>query len=1339
MGDVTPELLASRLSDKAIMGASHKKGDRVFEVTYKDGTKIRMVAESFHHANAMGRQLGKQFMGGAKVASCAWCDPANGKPLPNGLSQQEKLQAAGLQIGGTASFSEFNAYQEGATKPEGASTEPTGGKPEGASTEPIGGKPEGAQEPNPVDKTLMEHMSNKALVAAQAPGSGQKVFTGKIEGFDYPIRIAAQNKSDANYMMGLLSEKYFNNGKVSTLYPSNASKQSLGLRYQLKQKGLNINGNPNAVPAGNSASGGTSTDTSTQSTSEYTKPSEVTNDLLAGRMSDATLQAAKNGANGLQVYASTVGYFKHPLYIAASSANEANLMLGVLGQKYLGGKTPADAVPALTHTVNGDSTKEHLASQGLQIYGYPKGSDFSDTPAPKVSESEKKQQEHAAHIASMPPVSIEGGKIASWQTSSTSQSHSQVDKDKTTAYQWQAQHCSGVIVSSYGSSYENKEKGNFTSDERAAVVKYTGSWYDTVNGKLRSGGKITDNNQTMNTARELQNAIDKSTIDQPVTVFRGSKDDFAQIVKSLQPGEIFRDSGFVSTSMRYETAKGFSGGGSGVVVAISMPEKSRALTAAGSETEMILSARSQFRLDGTSTINGNMVYNVTYLGADPTDSGIIRKGARVRGGKSDKFVWGADDIEIITPSTELDKALVILGRFVDNLAKGFNPDEPRGPDGRWGSGGTAEDKFVYPKGSDFSDQHLLDATSPHAISSATHEKGNRVFQITYKDGQSVKIVAESYHHANAMGRQYGKRFLGGATVGGCTWLDPSKGPIDGTTKPEPAPKPEPEQKPEPKVEGSKIPDQLQRTYDEHQARYDAVMSKTEGMKTRISELQEQQYTGSPEERAAVKAEIESLRGQVKEAGKEGLAISRSLGAAVTDHVEQVYNSTKPAGEAPSTKEATAAYEAAVGAAKEANMGERYTQMVKEIGTQRAAAAAPVIQRALIEGGVAPEVAARVTVENAGRPFQFGLQNSTSMGLSLATPSFQSNDRISMTEQGFSIGEYPSTRINVSDMSPETKAALAGVGLLQGDKLDVTTNAALMNETTGQWNSVIGRYRGPSPSELPSNEQAISTLVANGISHDVATSFVNDSATHRDACVSTRTALDGAKTAVNEYNQAAQVAYHDALWGTIGAMRPLGGELQTGSFSVQGFGKTAQGKADAAAFKAAVMGDVTAHLPSDWINRTNSTKSSPNIEFRSKGGGGYYQEHGDKLVVKGVGPSSLRETQSITLHEFGHRMQNTIPGLSTVENAFLNDRCPNGLMKSLGAGSGKGDPDNFTRAYTGRRDYGGNFTEVVTTGLQGMKETPVSTASSWSNTLKGDPDFQHMMTGVLLLVGKGSQG
>jgi len=127
------------------------------------------------------------------------------------------------------------------------------------------------------------------------------------------------------------------------------------------------------------------------------------------------------------------------------------------------------------------------------------------------------------------------------------------------------------------------------------------------------------------------------------------------------------------------------------------------------------------------------------------------------------------------------------------------------------------------------------------------------------------------------------------------------------------------------------------------------------------------------------------------------------------------------------------------------------------------------------------------------------------------------------------------------------------------------------------------------------------------------------------------------------------------------------------------------------------------------------------------------------VVKGVGPSSLRETQSITLHEFGHRMQNTIPGLSTVENAFLNDRCPNGLMKSLGAGSGKGDPDNFTRAYTGRRDYGGNFTEVVTTGLQGMKETPVSTASSWSNTLKGDPDFQHMMTGVLLLVGKGSQG
>jgi hypothetical protein len=157
-----------------------------------------------------------------------------------------------------------------------------------------------------------------------------------------------------------------------------------------------------------------------------------------------------------------------------------------------------------------------------------------------------------------------------------------------------------------GSDYMQNLQGSYIWDlpyeVSTGVEMYTGSsTSDRVNRYLRFGEDLTDKDLTV--IESMDRAFDtapKTT--RPLAVFRGvdgGATGFAGTMLNMEPGTVFEDEGYVSTSLTDKTARNFAGR-DGVVLKIDVPSGEQVLYMGDSwnEEEVVLRRRTRFEITG---------------------------------------------------------------------------------------------------------------------------------------------------------------------------------------------------------------------------------------------------------------------------------------------------------------------------------------------------------------------------------------------------------------------------------------------------------------------------------------------------------------------------------------------------------------------------------------------------------------------------------------------------------------------------------------------------------------------------------------------------------------------
>jgi ADP-ribosyltransferase exoenzyme len=161
---------------------------------------------------------------------------------------------------------------------------------------------------------------------------------------------------------------------------------------------------------------------------------------------------------------------------------------------------------------------------------------------------------------------------------------------------------------------ENAEKvaGKLTDGEKTAVENYTTYLFDAVNRPLREGRPVPDSLQPQVDA--LDSAIDKSTLDRDVTVYRGAS--IPEVAKAAADGSLIGHTlanvGFMSTSHGEHVTKFFGGGEDHVLFNITARKGAKALPAAAAsktfgdrQGELIFPRNSRMRVSAvTKTEDG---------------------------------------------------------------------------------------------------------------------------------------------------------------------------------------------------------------------------------------------------------------------------------------------------------------------------------------------------------------------------------------------------------------------------------------------------------------------------------------------------------------------------------------------------------------------------------------------------------------------------------------------------------------------------------------------------------------------------------------------------------------
>lgn len=154
-----------------------------------------------------------------------------------------------------------------------------------------------------------------------------------------------------------------------------------------------------------------------------------------------------------------------------------------------------------------------------------------------------------------------------------------------------------------------------TTDQQAAAYTYSTSAYEDINGHLRglldtplTGGPL---DTVKNVISHLDSALAATPIDAPVITYRYSSSE--DVFDALQPGDVFQDKGFTSTTIDKKVTN---------LMPITFTITSPAGTKLGAipsayelEKEMLLARGTSFQVDSRDVdSNGNIHFHITVIG-----------------------------------------------------------------------------------------------------------------------------------------------------------------------------------------------------------------------------------------------------------------------------------------------------------------------------------------------------------------------------------------------------------------------------------------------------------------------------------------------------------------------------------------------------------------------------------------------------------------------------------------------------------------------------------------------------------------------------------------------------
>lgn len=142
-----------------------------------------------------------------------------------------------------------------------------------------------------------------------------------------------------------------------------------------------------------------------------------------------------------------------------------------------------------------------------------------------------------------------------------------------------------------------------------------------------------------------------------------------------------------------------------------------------------------------------------------------------------------------------------------------------------------------------------------------------------------------------------------------------------------------------------------------------------------------------------------------------------------------------------------------------------------------------------------------------------------------------------------------------------------------------------------------------------------------------------------------------------------------------------------------------------------------HYPTDWVKDSLQQGAL----YCGKVGRGYYDGYG--IYISGFSEKDFRET---AFHELGHRYEDVVSGIKSIETTFFNLRKGDETPTWLGSGYRYDEvavKDNFIDHYMGKR-YSDNSYELVSMGFQYAYWNP--------ERLAQDQEFQELIYGILAI-------
>lgn len=205
-----------------------------------------------------------------------------------------------------------------------------------------------------------------------------------------------------------------------------------------------------------------------------------------------------------------------------------------------------------------------------------------------------------------------------------------------------------------------------------------------------------------------------------------------------------------------------------------------------------------------------------------------------------------------------------------------------------------------------------------------------------------------------------------------------------------------------------------------------------------------------------------------------------------------------------------------------------------------------------------------------------------------------------------------------------------------------------------------------------------------------------------------------KAIINSYRK-------DAFNSALKEIRPLGNR-----------GKTKWAKGSEAENRR-VFEKVEESLPSHWLEESNRRVMRTRAVKR-----GFYEQvtgtehYPDKINISGAKGELARKTR-VAFHEYGHRFEHVIQGVSDAERVFYQKRTQGKALKWIGPGYERierGRDGNFIHPYI-MRDYGSQrYYEILSTGIESIQTGQIG---STKVNIDDDPEYRDLIYGMLAIL------